>query len=106
MAKENDLKAQPTMRFKRCMGIGLIAVASTILCSEVAMAGFDVDAGVDAATKPIIDGIKAHWGKGVLMTGAGSALIGEGDPRQRAVRAGIGAGSAGMIILGLVALLT
>lgn len=90
---------------KRAAYVG-VATATLMLFAEVAWAAkFDIDAGVTAATKPLIDGIEAHWGKGVLLTGAGSALIGEGDPRQRAIRAAIGCGAAGAVVLGLIALL-
>ena len=41
-----------------------------------------------------------------MLTGGGAALFGEGDGRQRAIRAAVAAGSAGAVILGMVALLT
>ena len=72
---------------------------------EISLAAFDVDAGVKAATDPLIKGLTDHWGKGVMLTGVGSALIGEGDSRQRAIRAGIGCAAAGATVLGLLALL-
>lgn len=100
-------------RIKNLTKYGLYAsvmVAGCILSAEIAQAAaaakFDVDAGVTAATDPLIKGIKAHWGKGVLLTGCGAALLGEGDGRQRATRAMIASGSAGGVILGLIALLT
>lgn len=98
-------------RIKNLTKYGLYAsvmVAGCIICTEIAQAAakFDVNAGVKAATDPLIDGIKAHWGKGVLLTGCGAALLGEGDGRQRATRAMIASGSAGGVILGLIALLT
>ena len=67
---------------------------------------FDIDAGIAAATDPMIKGIKDHWGKGVLLTSAAGALIGEGDARQRGVRAGITAALSGGVILALIAMLT
>jgi len=83
-----------------------VATTTLMLCTEIASAAkFNIGAGVAVATKPLIDGIEAHWGKGVLLTGAGSALIGEGDARQRAIRAAIGCGAAGAVVLGLIALL-
>ena len=102
-------KPDKLVNFKNLLkGITYAGVAATagMLFIEMAWAAkFDIDAGVNAATKPLIDGIEAHWGKGVLLTGAGSALIGEGDARQRAIRAGIGCGAAGAVVLGLIALL-
>ena len=80
-------------------------LAPILLCNIDVMAAFDVDAGVKAATDPLIKGLTDHWGKGVMLTGVGSALIGEGDSRQRAIRAGIGCAAAGATVLGLIALL-
>lgn len=91
-----------THRFTKLLAIGAAVVAVPF----IAEAAFNVDAGVTAATKPLIDGITAHWGKAVLLSGVALALIGEGDPKQRAVRAIIGCGGAGATILGLIALLS
>lgn len=97
------------MRFKN-LTKGLIyasAITAGVMCfTEVAYAKFDIDAGVAAATDPLIKGIKDHWGKGVMLIGGGAVLFGEGDGRQRATRAAVAAGSAGAVILGMVALLT
>jgi len=82
-----------------------VMTAGVMYFTELAYAKFDVNAGVGAATGPLIEGIKAHWGKGVLLTGSGAALFGEGDGRQRAIRAAIAAGSAGAVVLGMIALL-
>lgn len=89
-------------------GYAAVVVMGSMFGAEMALAAakFDINAGVTAATDPLINGIKAHWGKGVLLTGTGAALLGEGDGRQRATRAAIAAGSAGGVILGLIALLT
>ena len=57
---------------------GAIYVGAITSCvvgfSEIAYAKFDVDAGVTAATGPIIKGIGDHWGKGVLIAASGAAL--------------------------------
>ena len=88
----------------------VIAVCINLWLADTAFAAaaaaFKFDAGVTAATDPIIAAVKAHWGKGVLLTGAGFALFGEGDARQRAQRAAIGAAAAGATVLGLIATLT
>lgn len=78
-----------------------------LLIPEIALAAakFDLNAGVVAATKPLTDALTAHWGKGVLLSGGASALIGEGDMRQRALRAAIGCGAAGGVVLALIAML-
>lgn len=74
--------------------------------TEMAYAKFDINAGVDAAVDPLIAGIKEHWGKAVALTGSGAALLGEGDGRQRAIRAIIACGSSSAAILGMMAMLT
>ena len=85
-----------------------MAVCANLLLVDIAFAAakFDLNAGVAAATNPLITGIKTHWGKGVLLTGAGSALMGEGDGWQRGRRAAIGCAGAGAVILGLIATLS
>lgn len=82
-----------------------IALCANLLLTEVAFAAFDLDAGVEAATDPLIKGVTDHWGKGVLLTGVGSALMGEGDGWQRGKRALIGCAGAGAVVLGLIAAL-
>jgi hypothetical protein len=88
-------------------GVALASLAMTggMLFVDIAWAKFDIDAGVAAAANPIIAGIEAHWGKGVILTSASAALFGEGDGRQRAIRAGIAAGAAGGVVLGMIAML-
>jgi len=74
---------------------------------EIALAAkFDINAGVVAATTPLIKAIDDHWGKAVLLTGCAGAVIGEGDARQRAVRAAITSAAAGGVVLALLAMLT
>ena len=75
------------------------------LSSEALAVDFNLDTGVKAALDPIVDALKAHWGKGVLISGLASALLGEGDGRQRAMRAGFGAAAGGGVVLGLLAML-
>lgn len=86
------------------LGAG-ISLATFALYPELVLATFDIDKGVTAGTKPLLDGVQAHWGKGVLLSGTAAALVGEGDPRQRAIRAGLGCGAAGVVILGLIGML-
>ena len=84
-------------------------LAISILVPEIAMAAgskFDIDAGVKAATDPIIKGINDHWGKAVVITGTAGAVVGEGDARQRATRAAFAATAAGGVVLALLAMLT
>ena len=76
--------------------------------SEIAFAEakFDISAGIEGGTKPLIDAIKEHWGKGVLLSGGASAFIGEGDARQRAIRAIVGCLASGGVVMALIAMLT
>lgn len=85
---------------------GAIAVSLGMLLPEIALAGFDIDKGVKAAADPLVKGLTDHWGKGVLLSGGAAALIGEGDPRQRAIRAGVGCGASGGVMLLLLAMLS
>lgn len=108
-----DIKIMKNKRIDNIKKCGIYAglmVGCALLSAEFAQAAgaakFDVNAGVEAATTPLINAVKAHWGKGVLLTSTGAALLGEGDGRQRATRAVIAAGASGGVILGLIALLT
>lgn len=77
----------------------------TILPEIALAAKFDINAGVQAATAPLIKAIDDHWGKAVLLTGCAGAIIGEGDARQRAVRAAFTSTAAGGVVLALLAML-
>jgi hypothetical protein len=98
-------KKLTTKKLIKGLALASLAMGGGVLFAEIAWAKFDIDAGVAAATNPIIKGIEDHWGKGVIMSGAAAALFGEGDGRQRAIRAGVAAGSAGAVVLGLMAML-
>lgn len=99
-------KSQYKSVTKRVLITSCAISAVTLLASSAFASKFDLDAGVTAAADPLINGLKAHWGKGVMLTGGASALLGEGDARQRALRAGIGCAAGGAVILGLIATLT
>lgn len=84
---------------------GLTAIGLGVLMSEVALAKFDIDAGVAAATSPVLKGLSDHWGKGILISGLATAMLGEGDLRQRSLKAGMGSGFGAIVVLGLFAML-
>ena len=89
------------------LAVGLSALAALSMLPEIALASkFDINAGVKAATDPLIKAVDDHWGKAVLLTGCAGAVIGEGDARQRAVRAAITSAAAGGVVLALLAMLT
>ena len=90
-------KKLTTKKLIKGLALASMAMSGGMLFAEIAWAKFDIDAGVAAAANPIIAGIEAHWGKGVIMTSGAAALFGEGDGRQRAIRAGMTAGAAGGI---------
>ena len=103
-ANQSKLAIQKSLARSLIIGTGILTIATLLPVLE--QAGFDVDAGVTAATKPLVEGVTAHWGKGVMLSGVAAALVGEGDLRQRAIRAGLGCGAAGAVVLGLIALLS
>jgi hypothetical protein len=86
-------------------GLSVLIILS-VLPETILAAKFDINAGVKAATDPLIKAIDDHWGKAVLLTGCAGAMIGEGDARQRAVRAAITSVAAGGVVLALLAMLT
>ena len=89
------------------LAVGLSALAALSMLPEIALASkFDINAGVKAATDPLIKAVDDHWGKAVLLTGCAGAVIGEGDARQRAIRAAITSAAAGGVVLALLAMLT
>lgn len=102
---KKDKKFGVSMKYCSYMAVILVGF---VIGTDMSFANskFDIDAGVAAATAPVITAFKAHWGKGVLLSGAGAALFSEGDARQRAVRAGMGCAAAGGVILGLISLLS
>ena len=109
LSKTKDLKQTHYKKAGVIVAIGISAAIASIILPEIAMAAgskFDIDAGVKAATDPVIKGIKDHWGKAVAITGTAGAVVGEGDARQRATRAAFAATAAGAVVLALLAMLT
>ena len=104
----NPAKGWDNKKIGAFIAIGLSVAAISIILPEIAVAGskFDIDAGVKAATDPVIKAIKDHWGKAVAITGTAAAVVGEGDARQRATRAAFASTAAGAVVLALLAMLT
>jgi hypothetical protein len=94
-------------KLTRTILVGASVLSATVIMPELAMASakFDINAGVTAAATPLVTALDAHWGKGVLLSGGAAALIGEGDSRQRAIRAAIGCAASGGVVLALLAML-
>lgn len=104
--KYND-KSKLQNRLTTYLAIGTTLLVASSIFPEIALASkFDINAGVKAATDPLIKAMDDHWGKAVVLTGCAGAVIGEGDARQRAVRAGIASTAAGGVVLALLAMLT
>lgn len=111
--KDKFIEANKTNKKKKplssyiALGVGATLFASMIL-PEIALAAatFNIDAGVTAATTPLTTAITNHWGKIVMLTTCASAIMGEGDARQRGVIALKGAAISGGAILGIIALFT
>ncbi|MES2214830.1 MAG: hypothetical protein V4485_02265 [Pseudomonadota bacterium] len=60
---------------------------------------FDLDAGIKAVVDPFAKGVVDHYGKAILILGAGGAVVANGDLRTRAFGFGIGSGLAGAAVL-------
>jgi hypothetical protein len=69
------------------------------MATEVQAAAFDLDKGIKAMFVPMEKAIDDHYGKALLASTAGNALLGQGDLRERGVRAGIGACVGGGVML-------
>ena len=82
---------------------GYAAAAAGMFVIGIDAFAWNINAGVDAGVNPLIEAINAHWGKGVALSAVTTAMLSEGDPRTRAVRALIGGGAAGAVILGIIA---
>lgn len=108
LSKTKDQQERQYKKVGAVVAVGVSVVLASIILPEVALAGskFDIDAGVKAATDPIIKAINDHWGKAVAITGTAGAVVGEGDARQRATRAAFAATAAGGVVLALLAMLT
>lgn len=101
--KEENMRLK---NFKKYAVIGCSATLLTALAVEPALAAFDLDKGIKAATDPLIGLITKYYGVGVAVGASGGALVGQGDLRTKAINAGIGAAVAGGVILALLKALT
>lgn len=72
----------------------------------MAAAAFDLGKGIKAGTDPVIDAIKEYWGRAVLISGSGGALLAGGDMKQRVVGAGVGTVLGSVIMMAMIAGLT
>jgi hypothetical protein len=103
--KENKIAGVKPLIYR---GLGALLIGAMVL-PEIASAGAAAEAGnanlENLATgffTPLIAVLNNHWGKAILLVSSGSAVIGEGDLRQRGIRALIGGGVSGAAITALV----
>ena len=99
-------KKDRAKRLKQYAILGAFVALLGIASSESALAAFDLDKGVKAATDPLVALISKYYGVGIAVGASAGALVGQGDLRTKAINAGIGAGVSGGVILALLKALT
>jgi hypothetical protein len=79
-------------------------LAPILLCSVDAMAAFDLDAGIKAATDPVKKMINDYYPVGIFITGAIGALMQQqGDLRDRMMGFGKGSLVGGLTVMAVKA---
>ena len=77
-----------------------IYLAPMLLCSIDAMAAFDLDAGMKAATEPVKKMINDYYPVGIFITGAiGAFMQQQGDLRDRMMGFGKGSLVGGLTVM-------
>lgn len=100
-----------SQRLKKYLPYGMVFTAGILIslcCTEMVLAAdakLDIDGALTSSTGPFITALKKYWTTLLILPAAGTALFSEGDLRQRAIRAGIGTGIAGMMMMGIIAFL-
>jgi hypothetical protein len=75
-------------------------LAPVLLCNIDAMAAFDLDAGIKAATDPVKKMINDYYPVGIFITGAmGAMMQQQGDLRDRMLGFGKGALVGGLTVI-------
>ncbi len=97
----NDrIKQGTTQSFGKSLISGALAgFLLTVLPIEVM--AFDLDAAGKAITDPVVKFINDYWPAGVMAVGSGGAIAAQGDLRTRAIGFGVGAGLAGLVMVGV-----
>ena len=93
-------------KFKKYIVSSGVIAALSIICTESALATFDLDAGIHAATTPLVALITKYYGVVIALGATGAAFVGQGDLRTRGINAGIGAAVTGGVVLALLKALT
>ena len=77
-----------------------VYLAPILLCNIDAMAAFDLDAGIKAATDPVKKMINDYYPVGIFITGAmGAMMQQQGDLRDRMLGFGKGALVGGLTVI-------
>ncbi len=97
-------KTEPISREEKLSVKGVLL--STALCAAAyfilptfSAQAFDLAAGMTAIVDPFVKAVNDHYGKVILILGAGGAVLANGDMRTRAYGFGIGSGLAGAAML-------
>ena len=77
-----NLKQKYFTNTKLCKGILRILCLLPILFYGTQALALDLDAGLKAATAPLIKAIDDHWGKVLLLCACGGAAIREGKKKS------------------------
>ncbi len=99
-------RAKQKSNFKKYTVLVASVATLSLVCAEPALAEFDLDKGIKAATDPLVALITKYYGVGIAVGASAGALVGQGDMRTKAINAGIGAGVSGGVILALLKALT
>lgn len=94
------IRERITQKFSKDLVSGAIAGVLFSLLPMEAM-GFDLDAAGKAVTDPVVKFINDYWPAGVMAVGSGGAIAAQGDLRTRAIGFGVGAGLAGLVMMGV-----
>lgn len=105
MFKNKSFKKSISRVSAKNLAVFGVVVAMSCLLSESVLADFDIDRSVTAMLDPLAAAIDEHWAKVVAISGIGAAVLGEGDMRQRAIRAASGTVISSFVVMALLAML-
>ncbi len=83
----------------KLLAVFSVSLTALLILPAFSAYAFDLDAGIKAVVDPFAKGVVDHYGKAILILGAGGAVVASGDLRTRAFGFGIGSGLAGAAVL-------
>lgn len=101
----NKLNLQSNLKKTAIVGGVIVAGCALSNSAFAAAGGLDIKSAVDAMMTPIISMVRDHWVKAIAISGIGSAILGEGDMRQRAIRAAGGVLIASGVVLAMLSMI-